>query len=214
MAFCPADCQDLTITPNPTQCELTTRNDAIARFGFYTCDVTLPSPLTQAGLEGLVTAGKLAFTSPLANVTANAPEFADVVITDCIPALRIVSTRVFDWQDRVAIDIASSLTPLTEAQPYAERLFWNDKVGKQLSLRTLIIMCSGAVFVAKDSNGNPLAQSVTAYWQQENIGTATSPRFINYIVGQTTWTEDPMGLAIMPEMDDNVVININNFGLF
>ena len=53
MAFCPADCANITVTVNePGGCDLKVRKRNIDRIGFFPCSVDLPVPFTCVGLEG------------------------------------------------------------------------------------------------------------------------------------------------------------------
>lgn len=215
MAFCPADCEDVTITQNSANCELKERMNTVARLMLFTCDTELPNPMTDAGMQALIDSGKLAFTNPLANFAPSAPEFVDVVIADCVTALKRVGSRVIDFQDRVAVDIPAGTSPVSAPVYYYNRLFWNDKVSKATTLRYGFVMCNGQVFVAVDENGEYLQATLTAYLAYENIGTAQAVRNIEYIVGQLTFLDDPMALFIRPQVDtDGELINLNSFGLY
>ncbi len=217
MAFCPADCADVTLTQNIAACDLDPRLDNLSRIGLYTCDTTLPSPLTCMALEALVTAGKLAFTSPLANADLQDPSYAELVISDCIPALEIVDGRTIVFQDRVAIDKPAdgTVSPVTAAEPYYNQRFWADKLSKNLSLRYLFIMCSGKVVNGLDENGVPMVATLRAFLKQENIGSAATPRYIQYVQGQLAFKGDPLALANLPEENsDNTNFDINACSLF
>lgn len=215
MAFCPADCQDITITPNDTVCAPRERRRNVSRIGFYTCDTEIPTPITQIGLEAFVEAGKLAFSSELANFTQQAPEYLDIEIGDCRTALRVIGNRVIDFQDRWAIDLPPVGSPADLPVPFYNQLFWDDKVNKQVALRYMFVYCDGSVEIPKDANGVPLSATLTAYRQQENQGSGQSKYFIEYIVGQLNFIQDPFALFIRPEMDaQNVVIDISSWGLF
>lgn len=212
MVPCPADCSDVTLTPNISNCNLEPRRDGIERIMIFPCDIELPSPLTCAGLQALIDTDDLVFTSPLANVDAQDPEYVELALSDCVPAFEIVSGRVVAFQDKIAIDRPADtvVSPAVAAQPYYNQVFWADKLDNQLSLRYAFIMCSGAVVVAKDAQGNYLPATLRAYLKQENIGTAAAPLLIQYVQGQIAFKGDPLAMANIPELTaSNTVFDIS-----
>lgn len=215
MAFCPADCADVTITPNVPECEPRERNKNISRLGFFTCDTDIPNPVTQESLEGFVTAGKLSFTSPLSGVDMQDPEYVDLDLQDCRPARSVVSGRTLTFMDKFGIDIPATTSPVADPIPYYNQDFWNDKLSNEQTLRYIVVFCDGSFVIAKDENGTPIEASLKAYLKQENIGSAASKRFIQYIMGEARFQSDPLALYNKPETDGNgVVLNMNGWGLF
>lgn len=215
MGFCPEDCADVTVNTIPSQCEPKERRRNLARIGFFPCTVSLPEPLTEMALQALVTAGKLAFTSPLANFDPQAPEYSDLDMGDCFPIQKRIAGRTIGFQDRFAIDKEATLSPVADPVPFFNYDFWQDKLDKQLLLRTLFVYCDGSVEIQKKRNGEYLEMSLTAYKMQENIGAGTSKYFIEYIVGELQYIQDPQALYIKPEEDGSGnVIDINGWGLF
>lgn len=218
MPQCPADCADITQIDNIAECELNPRLDNIDRLMLFNCDVELPEPLTCAALETLKDAGQLTFTSPLSTVDLQDPEYAELSISDCLPAAELVSGRTMSFQDKVAIDRPANIavSPAVTAQPYYNQVFWADKLSIQQSLRYAIVKCSGKVVIAKDpSTGNYLTATLRAFMKQENIGSAASPRWIEYVQGQVNFKGDPLAPANLPEeLADHTNFDISECDLY
>lgn len=210
MAFCPADCENQDVLPNPPgDCELDIREMGIDKIGFFLCDVTLPSPFTCMALETLVQNNQLAFSSPLAEIDVTAPTQEQVRIAQCLPSKFITTERVVNYQDRVKRDIPATTSPVADAQPYYENDFWQDKLDKAERLRYMFVMCDGTVQVARDASGNFMEATLNAYRSFENIGTGSTVKSITYISGTLTFAGDPFNLSNKPELDaSNVPFNI------
>lgn len=209
MGYCPADCGNTTLEQNQAgNCELIVRTRTIAKLGFFTCDTDLPEPFTCVGLAALVTANKMAFSSPLANIDLQDPVYEEVQKADCLPPDRIVSSRTIAFQDRIGVT-GSTGSPATDVQ-FFENDFWADKREKQAILRYMIIYCDGSVQVAKDKNGNYLEASLNAFRAQERVGTGGTSQTIEYIKGDLVFKGDPIDIANKPELNaDNTIFNIN-----
>lgn len=216
MAFCPADCEDITLDQNPDNCDLPIRQDGLERLMFFTCDTDLPTPLTCGALETLYNAGKISFSSPIAQGDLADPTYASISVSDCVPALEVVSGRVISGRDYVAIDKAAVVvSPMEAAQPYYNQVFWADKLTKQASIRYAFIKCSGRIVIGVDENGNYAQATLRAFLKQENMGTAESPKMIEYIQWQITFNTDPVALANLPEENnDNTNFDISACDLY
>lgn len=206
MGFCPADCQDTTVTDALTPCELAPRKRGIERFGFYTCDTTLPSPLTCMGLQALVDSDKLAFSGPVAAVNVNDTQYASVIMSDCQPALDIPVSRAIQFRDNVAVDIPAGTSPSTDPIPNWNQKFWGDKLDKQTSLRQIVVMCDGSVYIPRDNAGVPLPASLRASLNYENIGSTQSPFYVEYVTVQFDFKGDPLTPKNPPEEDGNGIV--------
>lgn len=215
MGLCSTACVDTTLISTTSNCDLQLRIRGIDRVGFFLCNTDLPDPMSCAAIEALVESGALVFSSQLGNVELLDPETEELVIADCIPAVKSVSQRVINFQDRVAVDVAASeASPITAANPYQNYDFWNDKVNKAVALRFLFTYCDGSVQVARDKNGNPLEATVEAYVANERT-TGTSPKTIEYIKGTFTFKGDPFALSNKPELDaDGNVFDISQCEIF
>lgn len=216
MAFCPADCEDQSVLPNPpADCELDIREQGIDKIMFFLCDVTLPEPFTCNALQTLVDNYQLAFSSPLAEIEIVDPVQEQVRVAACLPAKNITTERVINFQDRVKKDIPAGVSPSTSpAVPYYENDFWSDKLDKAERLRYALVMCDGTVQVAKDSSGFPLEATLNAFRAYENIGSGSTQKSITYIKGTLTFAGDPLALSSKPELDaNNVPFNIKSCSL-
>lgn len=211
MAFCPANCEDQSVLPNPpADCELEIREQGINKIGFFLCDVSLPSPFDCTALETLVTNNQLAFSSPLAEIEITDPTQEQVTIAACLPPKNITTERVINFQDRIKKDVAATTSPVADAIPYYENDFWQDKLDKAERLRYMFVMCDGTVQVARDANGNYMEANINAFRAYENVGTGGTQKSITYIKATMTFAGDPLNLANKPELDANdVPFNIN-----
>lgn len=194
MAFCPADCANITVTTNqPGSCDLKVRKRNIDRIGFFPCSVDLPAPFTCEGLQALVTANTLTFSSPLANIEVQDPTFEELQIADCRPSDRVATSRIITFQDRIAIDIpaVTSGTP-TPANPFFDYDFWKDKTTKRAMMRYMLVFCDGSVVIPKDEAGKPLAASLDMFLSYERQGSGGSSYVLEIKKGQLEFKGDPL----------------------
>lgn len=201
MAFCPADCANITVTTNqPGGCDLKVRKRNIDRIGFFPCSVDLPAPFTCAGLEGLIAANTLTFSSPLANIEVQDPTFEELQIADCRPSERVATSRVITFQDRIAIETAAiSGSPGTPANMFFDYDFWKDKKTKRAMLRYMFVFCDGTVVVPKDENGKPMEASLDVFLSYERQGSGGSSYILEIKKGQLEFKGDPLDFN-KPEM--------------
>lgn len=152
MGFCPANCQNTTLVPNPTGgCVFDTRNVAINRVAFMICGIELPDPFTAANTAPLFADGSIIASSPLANVVWADPETEDVLVHDCLPAQKYVTKRTLTFEDRIALQITSG-SPAT-TNKFADYDFWKDKLEHRLLLRYGLIYCNGDFKFARNPDG-------------------------------------------------------------
>lgn len=202
MSFCPANCQDETLTPNaPLGCELETRERNIDRIGFYGCSTDLPNPLTCAGLETLVEQNLLTFSSPLALIEVADPTFEELVIRDCAPAQRRAVERTITFQDRIAINLlGNEFSPAINPNPFYDYTYWDDKQSKQATMRYLIVFCDGSVQVPRDKAGNPMTASLDIFVSFERQGSGGTSYILEIKKGQLSFKGDPFALSNPPEL--------------
>lgn len=192
--MCPANCADVELTAMPDAgCETKVRKRGLFKLGLFACSTTLPDPLTCEALEGLITGGGVVFTSPLVNAEFAAPEFEELVVADCLPALQNVISRTLTFQDRIAVDVPE--TASGGANPFADLKFWGNKQGIGLSLRYMFLWCDGVIDVAKDENGNPMAASFQVYRNFERQGTGGNSYTLEYKQGTIVFKGDPLALT-------------------
>lgn len=216
-SICPANCQDTELLPQSTQCDLQPRLRGIERFGIFTCDSGLPDPLTCVGLEALVTDSKLSFTNPLAQIDAQDSNFAEIVLSDCLPSIEKVTNRIIAFRDAIKVDIPadSTTSPATAANPNYNWKWWADKRDIQLSVRYMIIYCNGDVVIPRDEDGNYLTASMRIDVKYENVGTAQAPMMMEYLAIQLNFRGNPIDVAYPPEENvDGTVFNIDDCSLF
>lgn len=200
MAFCPADCANITVTPNdPGGCDLKTRKRNIDRIGFFPCSVDLPEPFTCTAIEGLVTANTLSFSSPLANIEVQDPTFEELQIADCRPSERVATSRIITFQDRIAIETPEIADPATPANLFFDYDFWKDKKVKRALMRYMFVFCDGTVVVPKDDNGKPMDASLDVFLSYERQGSGGSSYILEIKKGQLDFKGDPLDFN-KPEM--------------
>lgn len=194
MAFCPADCADITVITNqPGGCDLKVRKRNIDRIGFFPCSVDLPAPFTCLGLQGLITANTLTFSSPLANIEVQDPSFEELQVADCRPADRVATSRTITFQDRIAIELpavtGSSPVP---ANPFFDYDFWKDKKTKRALMRYMLVFCDGSVVVPRDESGKPLVASLDVFLSYERQGSGGNSYILEIKKGQLEFQGDPL----------------------
>lgn len=200
MAFCPADCANIIVTTNqPGGCDLKVRKRNIDRIGFFPCSVDLPAPFTCAGLEGLVTANTLTFSSPLANIEVQDPTFEELQIADCRPADRVATGRVITFQDRIAIETPETESPATPANLFFDYDFWKDKKTKRAMMRYMFVFCDGTVVVPRDENGKPMEAALDVFLSYERQGSGGNSYILEIKKGQLEFKGDPLDFN-KPEM--------------
>ncbi len=201
MAFCPADCANITITTNkPGGCDLKVRKRNIDRIGFFPCSVDLPAPFTCTALEALVAANTLTFSSPLANIEVQDPTFEELQIADCRPPERVATSRVITFQDRIAIEVPAITTPTAvPANPFFDYDFWKDKKTKRAMMRYMFVFCDGSVVVPKDEAGKPMAASLDVFLSYERQGNGGNSYVLEIKKGQLEFKGDPLDFNL-PEL--------------
>jgi hypothetical protein len=202
MAFCPADCASFTLIDNPTAgCDLKTRRRNVDKIGFFACSLDLPAPLTCANLEPLIEAKSIVFSSSLANVEFQDPQFEELQIADCRPAERIITNRTVTFQDRIAVEIpaVTGETPVP-ANPFFDYDFWKDKRTKRALMRYMFVFCDGTIVIPKDENGKPMAASFDVFLSYERQGSGGNSYILEIKKGQLDFKGDPLDFNV-PALD-------------
>lgn len=193
---CPASCGTITILANPSSsCQDNIRRKTVSRFIFYPCSIQLPSPITNASMLALFTAGQLVFTSALGNIVPADPATEDIMVDECSTARKVITTRTITFEDRVAIN-NTTYSPSVQA-PYFDYNFWQDKNNQQLQLNVMIAYCDGDVIIPQDGNGNPLKMSMLvflSFQKPQNVGGA----WVEFKKGEMTFRGDPFDMSTPP----------------
>ncbi len=202
MAFCPADCASFTLIDNPTAgCDLKTRRRNVDKIGFFPCSLDLPAPLTCINLEPLITAKSIVFSSSLANVEFQDPQFEELQIADCRPAERIITNRTVTFQDRIAVEIPAVIgPPAVDANPFYDYDFWKDKRTKRALMRYMFVFCDGSIVIPKDENGRPMAASFDVFLSYERQGSGGNSYILEIKKGQLDFKGDPLDFNV-PALD-------------
>jgi hypothetical protein len=159
---CPANCQSIVLTGNPKdKCELSTRQKTLDRVAFFPCSMSLPDPWSDAAIKQLFDDQTIVASSKLGNINWQDPTTEDVVVSECMPAITIITGRELQAEDRVAISFASGSPAVPD--DYRDYDFWQDKMEKQNLMNYMLIFCDGDVVIPKDANGNPLTATMLAY---------------------------------------------------
>lgn len=214
--YCPADCSDNTLVANdPGSCDLSIRKRSVDRIGFLLCTTDLPSPFNCANITALVNAGELVFSSQLVNVNWQDPTFEELQIADCRPAEQIITGRIMEFQDRIAI-VKSNSSPWTSGtQNFYDYDFWADKKSKNMRLRYLLTFCDGSVIVARDENGDPMSANLNVFLAHERQGTGGNSYILEFKKGSLAFKGDPLDFTNKPEEDGaGNIFNINDCNLF
>lgn len=194
---CLADCASFDLTPMPAGgCALKFRNRKIKSLGFYMCSETIPSPMTCAALEPLVTAGTIVWTSPLTNVAIEDPTFEDITLSDCLPSTRYVTGRRITAEDRIAVEVAAQVgPPVVDANPLADYDYWKNKQQAHLSMRVLIRYCDGNIENPVDDAGNPIQVGLTVFRSVSNQGSGDAMIALEIKKIELKFQADPLGFG-------------------
>lgn len=194
--MCPANCADVEITAMPDAgCETKIRKRGLYKLGLFACSTELPDTLTCTNVEALVDAGLLVFTSALVNAEFADPEFEELVIADCLPALQNVTSRTLNFQDRIAVDVPEGASGVPAGNPFADLKFWGNKQSIGLSLRYMFVWCDGTIDLAKDELGRPMAASFQVFRSFERQGTGGNSYTLEIKKGTVVFKGDPLALT-------------------
>lgn len=203
MALCPANCGSFELLQNPAAaCDLNIREDAISRLLLWPCDVELPDPI-QGAIAPLFADGTIVATSELSNFTINDPEFEDITISACRPAMRRIVSRSIQFQDRIAITVPEG-SPAVD-NPYWDWDAWKNKLQYSNRLNTGWVMCSGDVIIPVDKNGEPLSFTMNGFINWEQGGTVGSS-WVEFKQIELLYRGDPFSF-------NKPVFNINTEGI-
>lgn len=206
MGLCPASCSDITLIGNPTtNCVPSLRKKTISRLLFWPCSVDLPTPIT-GNIKPLFDDGTIVYSSSLANIVVNDPNFDDVVYDECSPVDKVPSTREITFEDRFAISKTSGSPATTNT--YFDYDFWQDKLSNRFSLRFGIVYCDGDVEIPKDDNGNSLTATITVFrsWQKPQT---QGGQWIEFKKASIVFQGDPFSLSSKPAFnlsDEGIVL--------
>lgn len=197
--ICPANCEDLTLTPIPAAGECTGtpfRKRAIYKLGLYLCSDPLPTPLTCESLETLVDSNAVVFTNPLSDVALADPETESIRMNDCDPAEQRIVARTITFNDKYKI--------VTDTDKFANLTFWGNKNQAKAQLRFILVFCDGTIEVPKDEDGNPASSTFMVYRNYLEQGTGDNSYRIEIVQGSIRFLGDPLALAA-PDLDLNAV---------
>lgn len=208
MAYCPSDCaDDDLLPPNPGDCDLSVRKRNIDRIMFFNCGTDLPDPFTCEGLEALVTSGDLTFSSPLANIEVQDPEFEELQVADCLPPDRTVVSRTITFQDRIAVTKTAAQSPQGAITPFYDYDFWQNKTQHKFTLRYGLVFCDGSIVIAKNADGSYMEASLDVFLSYERQGTGGNSYILEIKKGQLQFKGDPLDLGNKPELEsDNTTV--------
>lgn len=196
MAICPANCTDIELVDNPGAglCEADPRRKrSLYKIGFYKCSTVLPSPLTCANLETLITSKALVFTSPLEGVAFAEPQIAERKLNDCDPTSQIVVGRELTFNDRYKVTIpAIPGDPGVKEDKYADLAFWKNKKDLSLQLRVVFLYCDGSIEIPKDDDGKPLSSTFLIYRDYERVTEGTDENIYEVKRGTIRFKGDPL----------------------
>jgi hypothetical protein len=207
MPLCTADCADFTLTPMPAaDCEPKLRTRNLDKIGFYLCSETIPEPLDCATLKPMIDSGAIVFTSPLRNVTWDAPEFENIVVSDCMPATQYMTGRKLTVEDAVAVEVQDSSGNVTN--PFGDYEFWNGIKKASFNVRVILKYCDGTLEIPKDDKGNPVTLSIVIYRNYEKQGSNTNPLYLELKHVEINFKGDPLPF-VKPELDLSTCPDIN-----
>lgn len=197
--LCPAQCADFDIVEiKSASCALVYRKTNIKAVGFYKCSVVLPSPLTCANLEPLMTGASkaLVFSNELVNVQIGEPTIETRKLSDCRPEMEEIVERDITFQDRIKVDVDS----LGAATPFNDYRFWKNKVSHSAQLNFCFVMCNGNLIVPREPHSlNGLSAAFTIHLNYEVLSKGGA---IEFKQGKLKFLGDPLDF-IIPELNLN-----------
>lgn len=202
---CPTNCTDFDNTPIlSAQCLKELREWNVKAIGFYKCDVVLPSELTCANLEPLMTGNNpsLVFSGALANVTLSEPTTASRKLDDCTPDIEVIESREITFQDRIKVDINQA----GDASPFYDYQFWKNKKEHQARLNYVIVMCDGSLIVPR--NKNSLHGMSATFSMFINFEDKTEGGKIEFKQGKIKFLGDPFDFVV-PNLNLSDCANLN-----
>ena len=199
MGLCPNQCADFNIVEiKAASCKLVYRKMNIKAIGFYKCNVVLPSPLTCANLEPLMTGANkaLVFSNELVNVSVGEPQVETRKLSDCRPEEEEIVEREITFQDRIKVDVDA----LGNNSPFADYAFWKDKKDHSAQLNFCFVMCDGSLIVPREKNSlNGLSATFSVFLNYEALSKGGA---IEFKQGKLKFLGDPLDF-IVPDLNLN-----------
>lgn len=196
---CPSQCGDIDLVGNPQSgCETSLRRDTPSRILFFACTTTLPDPITDVNIAPLFADGSIVASSPIANGEWGEPTYEDIQVDDCSVPQKVLTNRVWTFQDRTAVSETSGSPAVTDE--FHDYDFWVDKLNNQAKLNFMVAYCSGDVKVARAADGSLLTASITSYLNYDTPATAGAPK-IEYKQVEVTFNGDPLAMTNKPEFN-------------
>lgn len=193
---CPASCTSITLLANPTtNCTDNLRRKTVSRLFFYPCSTTLPNPITNSNIAPLFASGVIVSSNKLGNIVWGDPGTEDLMIDECSPSRKVITTRSLTCEDRIAVSVNSGSPSTTN--PYFDYDWWADKQDQQLVMNAMIAYCDGDVVIPLDAVGNPLSFTMLAFlsWQKpQQQGGA----WVEFKKLEFNFMGDPMSLKNKP----------------
>lgn len=162
--ICASSCGAVTLTPNPSSCEIKERFTSPARIIMIPCDALLPSPI-KGSIKPLFEDGTIVYTSELGNWNFGEPNMVDSNVSACRPVNKVISGRTISFQDRIGVSITSGSPAVTNK--FADYDFWRDKLAKNGLWYAALWHCNGDVFLPKTASGRLIPATMTGYINYE-----------------------------------------------
>lgn len=198
---CPNSCGPITLLPTPTDCLLTVRQTQLRRLAYWDRCIEWPEPMTDENIQALIDSGDIVLTNPLASLTFEDPEFAQIRVEMCSPDRQVLTQRTISGTDSIVAssDEGSPAVPT----PYYERRRWNEILQKQGQLAFGAVYCNGDFMPFLDADGNFSRATVSAWLNYEEIAEGTGGGSIEMISFQIVFSGDPFGLYNYPTVKIN-----------
>lgn len=198
MGVCPTNCGSDTLVSNPiANCDADLRLTTPARLFFFTCDTTLPSPITNANMLALFNSGDIVASMPLSNVVFGDVTYEDVQKDDCQPPTKVPVSRELTYEDKYGV--ADTNSPSTGE--YLDYDFWQDKMDKQTRLNYMIAYCNGDVKIARLKGSDTLLSAAMTvqlnYQKPQTAGNAS----VEIKKASVVFQGDPLDLRNKPEFN-------------
>jgi hypothetical protein len=195
--ICACTPEELLVVPTGL-CLGELRQTTPSRFGFYNCNLEIPTgsdPITLgAAWKAIYEAGELMITPELTQIRFEDPTYDEIQVSDCKAPQQLVATRALTFEDRNRIS-ADTLSPFT-GSPYFDYQLWQYILNNQANLLPLLIYCNGDVKVI---NRNFTLRAILNYLPSSQPGgpaTETKQMRMNF-------QGDPINFNVLPTWNVN-----------
>lgn len=205
---CPDECTTTDLVPLPQGgCSTEWRKNTLRRLAFALCSFTEPSPYNETNTPPLFSAGTIVMSNVLRNTQWADPTTDTILIHDCAAPEEFVTGRVLTVEDIIKITTpAVSGSPGTPANPFADYLFWQDKLERKAQLRYGWVECDGNFRWARNTDGTFMEAALRVTLNDQKVTSGNANFSIEVKQVKLSFPGDPRTLTA-PDF------NLRDFGI-